>query len=272
MALTIVGLTAAACIYAILQRQRQVEGARYTAVLAFMIALGQPVMSALVAVFSVWCLKVIESRNDGPTKARIVVEGLIGAGKSTLVKKLGGKCEEIEAWAPFLDWEYRKNPGRMLCRQVRILADYVTGDTACRVHERSWASALMFTSLMLSSHDKRFMQSYIALLKSIVRCNMVTLPSVVVYLNHSPTVCLARMKGRNHPGDDSANLEYLTKLEAAHETLMSFYSELGVTIIRSNMLSEAEIEACCREHMEASAEDTYDPAEVVTAIGRFFDV
>lgn len=246
------------------------EGARHTAVVAFMIALGQPVMAALVATFVIWCLRVLEARSDVAPKVQIVVEGLIGAGKSTLVKKLGGKTESIEAWAPFLDWEVTQNPGRLLCRQIRILADYVTGCTPCRVHERSWASGLMFTKLMLARHDKRFFASYMAVLKSAIRSNGITVPNVVVYLNDSPETCFDRIAGRESPGDAAVTLKYLKELEIAHATLMGFYEDLGVTILYTNGMTGAEIEASCRRHMDINAEDGYNPDEIIKAVDRWF--
>lgn len=237
-----------------------------------MIALGQPTASALVAAFTVWCLKVLDKPRDEVQKARVVVEGLVGAGKSTIVRKVGGRCESTDAWAPYLEWESRQNPGRILCRQIRILSDYVTGSTAPRLEERSWASALMFTSMLLSSFDKRYAASYVAMLKSAVRSRAVMLPNVVVYLNRTPEVCYERTQIREQPGDKVVTLAYLQRLEAAHAMLMKFYLELGVHVVDAKDMTDDEVVECCREHMDFSAEDDFDVSDVLKAIDRWFGV
>jgi thymidylate kinase len=238
--------------------------------MAFMIALGQSTVSALVAAFSVWCLKVLERPDDELPKARVVVEGLIGAGKTTVVKELKGRGEPTDAWGPYLQWEARKNPGRLFCRQIRFLADYVTGSTAPKLEERSWASALMFTNLLLSPHDALYMESYLRMLKSAVKCQAVMLPNVVVYMNRTPEVCYERVQLRQQPGDDAVSLEYLRKLASAHETLMGFYKDLGVIVVDAENMTDAEVVDCCREHMSYAATDAYDPMDVIKAIDRWF--
>lgn len=270
MPLTLLGLTAAACIYVLLQGRRRSNNARHTAVIAFMIALGQPTLSALVAAFAVWCLKVLDKQHENKSRARLVVEGLVGAGKSTLVTKLGGRCEALDAWEPFLEWETQKNPGRMFCRQVRFIADYVTDKAWPRVEERSWASSLMFTNLLLSDHDARFMQSYLSIVRSVVRSRAVVVPSVVVYLNKSPEECLGRIKARNGPGDKTVTLAYLKRLEAAHEALMNFYRHLGVEVIDTKDMTDDDVEQLCRDNLEISVDGTYDPEDVIKAMDLWF--
>lgn len=172
--------------------------------------------------------------SDVPAR-HIVVSGLIGAGKSTLVsglaRELGAEARrENVSHNPYFSRFYR-DPERWAFHSFvafaeESLAGYVAAaqDESAIVQERVleehlWVFGAEFRERgFLSDEDFRLLECLIGSLLRLLRT-----PDVVLMLEVSPTAALARLRKRDHPSERGVDLDYLTSLARR-------YSQVGATV------------------------------------------
>lgn len=163
--------------------------------------------------------------------ATVVVEGNVGAGKSTFIDAAGGGVREnVSGWAPFLEWAPRE-PGVVLATQLRVLADYIDAAPEGALVERSWCSAVMFASLSLQEHDPRYLESYVSVVRALLRVRALQAPGAVVQIPGTPQQCEAKVQSRSQPGDALATPAFLEAVEHGHRRLYAFYKAIRVPMI-----------------------------------------
>jgi deoxyadenosine/deoxycytidine kinase len=160
----------------------------------------------------------------------IVVEGNIGAGKSTVLRRieaLGFKVfyENVERWKPLLELFY-KDPSRWsfalqvailhdMCQQ-RIDADKVDSELHPVVFfERSPASNMIFAKIsgQLGTISKIELETYNLLYK-----DMSWTPDVTVLVDTPVAVCMERIRRRNREGEQGIDVKYLESVDGLHRT------------------------------------------------------
>lgn len=151
--------------------------------------------------------------------AKIVIDGNIGAGKTTqlnILEKDGYKVkrEPIDKWPLDLFYSDPERWGFMF--QIILLQTLVT-DSYTQIYERCPLSSLeVFWKLMKKTdiEDETYKKAY-----ELQGWG----PDVYVYINTPPTVCKERIDNRKQAGDSDISLEYLYKLHTAY---MSMYNNM----------------------------------------------
>lgn len=164
----------------------------------------------------------------------LVVDGNIGAGKSTLIRGLQMSAsahhvvqEPVDQWSQTLMQFYANQP--LWAPQLQLLVTSTSIESIMRallavstqtppllIADRSPWSALIFgRTLALPAHVIECMKMCINaydrwLLERNVRC-------VRVYLRTAPHICAARIKERGRVAEQSIELSYLERLHEAHE-------------------------------------------------------
>ncbi len=158
----------------------------------------------------------------------ICIAGVIGAGKTTLASALAERfgCEVLrEAYSknPYLSRVYAGEKALALDSQLFFLrsrvaqlasenlqpgkiavSDYVIDKE--RIYARAWL-------------DGEQLQRYSEINTRL--CKSVIVPSVVIYLNLSPELCLERIHSRNRPYEQEIDLDFLRALNVAYEELFA---------------------------------------------------
>ncbi len=170
-----------------------------------------------------------------------IVEGNIGAGKSTLVKLIGQHIAGINvALEPLHNWhtklhgqsllaQFYENPERwaytmetltMMCRVQEHLKDQLLGDTPLIVERSIYSGHYCFA---LNSYENGFMsdlewQLYLALFNYLIpgRC---LAPQGFIYINVDPEVAYQRIVKRNRTGEH-ITLDYLQQISERHDTFL----------------------------------------------------
>ncbi|MCB9477534.1 MAG: deoxynucleoside kinase [Deltaproteobacteria bacterium] len=173
----------------------------------------------------------------------IVVEGPIGVGKSSLVRKLGERLdarmifEQVDE-NPFLEGFYKDSRKYafqtqlffLLSRfqQQRELAqqDLFAQNT---VSDYLFAKDKIFAYLNLSEHE-------LALYERIYRMFEfeIVKPDLVVFLVAHPKVLLKRIRVRNHAYERRLGIEYLDQLTEAYSKFFFAYDESPLLVVNTS--------------------------------------
>lgn len=160
-----------------------------------------------------------------PTK--IALAGLIGAGKTTLAAKLAKSLNYVAYYEdvenPVLTEFYKDMAANSFTLQIDLLhrrynqALEMQSSRRGSVQDRSiyedaiFARMLMDSGLMRPVELDLYMRFSSDLLATLPR------PSVIVYLDAPPEVCLARIKQRGRRMETGITLEYLQRLRRGYE-------------------------------------------------------
>ena len=149
---------------------------------------------------------------------KIVIDGLIGAGKSTqidILSKVTGKNvikEPIHEWPLDLFYEDPKRWG--LTMQVAVLNSYVKMKHANGILERCPESsrAVFWTNLVNTNVvTDREDQIYQALYET-----HAWTPDVTIFIDKTPELCFKHIQKRKQEGDDGVTLEYIKQLHSLY--------------------------------------------------------
>ena len=168
----------------------------------------------------------------------IWVEGLIGAGKSTLVKSLHEHLKLRPLYEPVEENKYLslfyEDPGRWaFSMQVELLQRRITMHNLAidealygqeykgAVLDRGLPGDRVFCKLLWKSgliHDFEW-ETYQCLYGTAVSRNLVT-PSLLLYLDVTPEKAFERINKRGRSAESSITLDYLKSLRDGYEDLM----------------------------------------------------
>ena len=160
---------------------------------------------------------------------RICIDGSIGAGKTTILKRLGRELgidiflEPVEEWSRCLERFY-KDPERWgLCLNSKVLCSFAkvptNGIVLC---ERSPLSCLrVFAEVgMKDPVETEVIEDIYGAVGWI--------PDVVVYIRTTPQACMERIKKRGRTEEDGIVIEYLDQIHKKYEDI---YTKGNITVV-----------------------------------------
>ena len=181
----------------------------------------------------------------------VAVEGPIGVGKSTLVRRLAkhyGAREVLEDIRnPFLDDFYAGKPGAAFQCQVYFLLMRYQQQQAL-VQEDLFSQATVSDYLFLK--DKIFaylnleqdeLNVYERLFSVLVE--QVARPDLVIYLQAPDETLVQRIKKRGRPSEQKISKEYLSELNKAYNYFFFHYEETPLLVVNTAAFDLAEGEA-----------------------------
>ena len=175
----------------------------------------------------------------------IVVEGVIGAGKTSLARLLTEELkaklvlEEVEE-NPFLKDFYRDRARYAFQTQMHFLFSRYQQQRSLRqmelFRERMVSDYLfqkdrIFASLNLSERELALYERLVGWLEL-----EVMKPDVVVYLQASPDVLMERIARRARPYEKEMEREYIKHLNEAYNHFFFHYTEAPLLVVNTNAI------------------------------------
>jgi deoxyadenosine/deoxycytidine kinase len=168
---------------------------------------------------------------------KIVLEGNIGSGKSTILTELKTPLEkQFEPVEKFSLLEaYYKDPYRYANDlQIQVADVHLEVEkifTAPTVFERTIETSIhIFSSMAYDDH--MITRSQFEDLK--LKLNESTAVSAFIYIDVDLDACMERIKKRGRPGEENIKKDYLQKLKTKMELLYDMYSNMGIPCLRIN--------------------------------------
>jgi deoxyguanosine kinase len=175
----------------------------------------------------------------------IVVEGVIGVGKTSLSRLLSERLparlvlEEVEE-NPFLKDFYRSRARYAFQTQMHFLFSRYQQQRSLRqmelFRERMVADYLfqkdrIFASLNLSERELALYERLVGWLEL-----EVMKPDVVVYLQASPDILMERIARRARPYEKEMDREYIKHLNEAYNHFFFHYTEAPLLVVNTNAI------------------------------------
>lgn len=159
---------------------------------------------------------------------RVCVEGNIGSGKSTALRRLAelrpdlAVClEPVEAWGSLLRKYYEDPAAWALALQLRVLLSFGRrAGGAGDVVERSPLSCrhvfaqMLFNDNKLSREEWDLFKDYHDVLGWV--------PDVIVYVHTPADQCLDRVRQRGREAEATVDMQYLRRIEFQYETMLRY--------------------------------------------------
>lgn len=183
--------------------------------------------------------------------SRIVIDGNIGSGKSTVLQHLQNEgyqvvTEPIAEWAPYLEQFYQNMKQFSLSFQMKVLQHHMlvgqTKPNHLQIVERSPLSCLhVFGKHLVQSNDMTDLD-----MKLMVDYNkgFGWVPTYVIYIQTDPKVCQHRIQERNRSGE-TIPLDYLSSIDEHYRQMYqspdfmnSFTHPIRVDIVDGNKPKE----------------------------------
>ena len=164
---------------------------------------------------------------------KIVIDGLIGAGKSTQVDILSKTLGISTVREPIDDWPldlFYDDPSRWgFLMQVAVLNSFVKLRYTGGIFERSPESTrCVFWQNLVDSGTVNSTEN--AIFQSMFK-NFSWSPDVTILIDKTPELCYEHIRNRAQTGDSKVTLEYLQKLHTYYE---DFKKTPGVIVIDGN--------------------------------------
>lgn len=166
--------------------------------------------------------------------AYIAIEGLIGAGKTTLARAVARSTSatlllEQPASNPFLEPYYRAPERYVLPCQLAYLmhrhdqlSELTLGDHGA-VADYVYEKDTLHAHWLLTGAELNLYERIAETLASRIRP-----PDLLVWLDVSPETCLARIAKRGAPGEESITLAYLAELQSRYDDLLARWDHCPV--------------------------------------------
>jgi deoxyadenosine/deoxycytidine kinase len=147
---------------------------------------------------------------------KIVIDGLIGAGKSTQAELISGFFDLKVVKEPIDDWPldlFYENPKRWgFLMQTAVLSSFSSLRYCDGIFERSPQSSkevfwknLVQSGVVTKTEDEVFQRLFSSLEWK---------PDVTIYVSTPPEVCYRHIQARGQTGDAAVSMEYLNTLDA----------------------------------------------------------
>ncbi len=174
----------------------------------------------------------------------VAVEGPIGVGKTSLVERLAARFSGVKVLEdvtnPFLEAFYRGEPGAAFQVQIFFLLSRYQ-------QQLELAQPELFTQLVVADYtmakDRIFARlnlndAEFALYDRLYKLLVPGLPKpdLVVYLEASVEVCLARIKKRGRPYERTIDAGYLRRLKEAYAEYFFHYEETPLLVVNTDDL------------------------------------
>ena len=175
----------------------------------------------------------------------IVVEGVIGAGKTSLSRMLSERLqaklvlEEVEE-NPFLKDFYRDRPRYAFQTQMHFLFSRYQQQRALRqmelfsermVSDYLFQKDRIFASLNLSDRELALYERLVGWLELDVMK-----PDVAVYLQANPDTLMARIARRGRTFERDMDREYIRQLNEAYNHFFFHYNEAPLLVVNTNAI------------------------------------
>lgn len=162
---------------------------------------------------------------------RVVIDGNIGCGKSTLIQSLKELYksitileENVDEWKPYLTEFYKDMKSNSLKFQMKVLEHHlhcgkITSESSdsISIHERSPLSCIeifgkdLLTSGFLKEIDIQLMKSY--------NTKLGWKPDVIIYLKSDTNIASSRCIERSREGEDTIPISYLNNISELYNKL-----------------------------------------------------
>jgi deoxyadenosine/deoxycytidine kinase len=176
---------------------------------------------------------------------KIVFDGNIGSGKSTLIKRiiddkvidLPVYNEPLTDWNEWLELFYSNMSKYSFGFQMRVLKSHLDHKNIVNgIFERSPLSCQQVFGKML--YDDKFMSALEWKLTNEFSMDYGWIPDIVIYLKCDPNICHQRVNKRNRQGEEGITLDYLIRLHQMYESLYTSTNITKVITIDANQESE----------------------------------
>lgn len=179
-------------------------------------------------------------QGEGESRRYVVVEGVIGVGKTTLVRRLS---ERLDAWAvfeefednPFLPAFYEDPRAHALSTQLFFLMSRFRQQEALlqpdlfrphTVADYLFDKDRIFAELTLDPAERVVYEQLFRVLAP-----RVPRPDLVIYLRASADVILERIRRRGRVYEQSIELTYLEDLAASYARFFASYREAPMVVV-----------------------------------------
>jgi deoxyadenosine/deoxycytidine kinase len=177
---------------------------------------------------------------------KIVVEGNIGSGKSTLCRSLNDATrvpiflEPVDAWKDWLKLFYTDMSRYGFGFNVQVLLTFHEWkeNTFKAIYERSpYSCRHVFTALQHASGKMTDteLDTFHKLFNTLKWC-----PDVIIYVKTDPKTCLERTKKRNRECESNVTLEYLEAVHDKYEDMIEFLRRQGVQVFQIDGSQDAK--------------------------------
>jgi deoxyadenosine/deoxycytidine kinase len=162
---------------------------------------------------------------------RIAIEANLGAGKSTVLRKLRERHpnilvyeEPLNAWEDLLELFYANRSRWAMALQMRVLLDRLDPKykSSCVMERCIYSCRYVFAQTLfsdgsLSEKEWKLFKEYYDTFKDEVD------PNIIIYLRADPSVCLERVRQRHRNGEEHISIDYLQKLHFQYENMFKYY-------------------------------------------------
>lgn len=179
----------------------------------------------------------------------IVVEGAIGAGKSTLAKLLGGRYDaklilEKSEENPFIEKFYANREANAFQTQIFFLlnryAQYLKLAqmdlfNTVVIIDYLFQRDQIFANLNLNGHELKLYEDLFNMLQG-----KIPKPDLVIFLQAGTEVLRKRIKKRGRKFEKNMDVQYLEEVNKAFNHYFFYYSETPLLVINTNEIDFVE--------------------------------